>query len=104
MVTVLSTRRVRKCASAQVRMRCMSACSCSNRGSPDAGEISGSVVPVRCRRRCDRPAFTRLRVGAVLVAHAQPAGVKISDDELASIAVQPRQTHPLSNYTICHRS
>ena len=38
---------------------------------------------------------------AELVEQDYPTGVKISDAEFASIALQLRQTQPLRNYTTC---
>ena len=47
---------------------------------------------------------TGLSVVAQLVEQEYPTGVKIADAEFASIALQPHQTQPLRNYTICPRS
>ena len=47
---------------------------------------------------------TGLSVVAQLVEQEYPTGVKIADAEFASIALQPHQTRPLRNYTICPRS
>ena len=46
---------------------------------------------------------TRLCVTAQLVDQEYPKGVKISDAQFASIALQPHQVQPLRNYTICPR-
>ena len=53
---------------------------------------------------CTTTTDTGLRVAAMLVDHEYATGVKISDAEFASIALQPHQTQPLRNYTICPRS
>ena len=47
---------------------------------------------------------TGLSVVAQLVEQEYPTGVRIADAEFASIALQPHQTQPLRNYTICPRS
>ena len=47
---------------------------------------------------------TGLCVTAQLVDQEYPKGVKISDAQFASIALQPHQVQPLRNYTICPRS
>ena len=47
---------------------------------------------------------TGLSVVAQLVEQEYPTGVKIADPEFASIALQPHQTQPLRNYSICPRS
>ena len=47
---------------------------------------------------------TGLSVTAQLVDQEYPTGVKISDAQFASIALQPHKTQPLRNYTICPRS
>ena len=46
---------------------------------------------------------TGLCVTAQLVDQEYPKGVKISDAQFASIALQPHQVQPLRNYTICPR-
>lgn len=43
---------------------------------------------------------TGLRVSAHLVDQHYPTGVKISNDEFATIALEPHETQPLRNYTI----
>ena len=45
-----------------------------------------------------------LRVHAQLVEREYPRGVRISNSDFASIALEPHQTQPLRNYTICPRS
>jgi len=47
---------------------------------------------------------TGLRVSAHLVDHEYPKGVRISDAQLATIALERHQTQPLLNYTINPRS
>ena len=47
---------------------------------------------------------TGLSVVAQLVEQEYPTGVRIADAEFASIALQPHQTQPLRNYSICPRS
>ena len=47
---------------------------------------------------------TRLCVTAQLVDQEYPKGVKISDAQFASIALEPHQVQPLRNYTIRPRS
>ena len=47
---------------------------------------------------------TGLCVTAQLVDREYPKGVKITDAQFASIALQPHQVQPLRNYTICPRS
>ena len=46
---------------------------------------------------------TGLCVTAQLVDQEYPKGVKISDAQFASIALEPHQVQPLRNYTICPR-
>ena len=47
---------------------------------------------------------TGLCVSAQLVDQEYPRGVRVTDAEFASIALQPHDTQPLRNYTICPRS
>ena len=47
---------------------------------------------------------TGLRVHAELVDQDYPKGIKIADAQFAAIALEPHQTQPLRNYTICPRS
>ena len=47
---------------------------------------------------------TGLQVSALLVDQEYPRGVKITDAEFDSIALQRHDTQPLRNYTICPRS
>ena len=47
---------------------------------------------------------TGLRVRAQLVDQDYPKGVKISDAQFASIALERHKIQPLRNYTICPRS
>ena len=46
---------------------------------------------------------TGLQVSALLVDQEYPRGVKITDAEFASIALERHDTQPLRNYTICPR-
>ena len=48
-------------------------------------------------------AFENLQVSALLVDQEYPRGVKITDAEFASIALERHDTQPLRNYTICPR-
>ena len=41
---------------------------------------------------------------AELVDQDYPNGTKIADAQFPAIALQPHQTQPLRNYTICPRS
>ena len=63
---------------------------------PDRDEQFQHIAAQRLR--------TGLSVVAQLVEQEYPTGVKIADAEFASIALQPHQTRPLRNYTICPRS
>ena len=47
---------------------------------------------------------TGLRVHAELVVDEYHRGVKISDAEFDSIALEPHDIQPLRNYSICPRS